>query len=408
MGIVLEATDLHLRRRVAVKLLARERAHSEEGRERFVREARAAGRLSSEHVTHLLDVGALADGTPFLVMEFLVGSTLGQILEQHGPPPVDVVVDWMLQALHGVAEAHRHGLVHRDLKPDNLFLCERPAQPPIVKVLDFGVVKDLGSFSADKLTRTGATMGSPAYMPPEQVRAQEIDQRADVWAIGVTLYELTTGRLPFGGESVPQTLAEILREEPLPLRAHRPEAPRDLELLVTRALSKDRAGRYASATELLTALAKVRTKMPRTSRVTKTVNLGRQWGTRPIEVPPSSGSWRAPLASSIDDPYADTTDMRTSLDATDSNIVQPRTALGEHGPSPMSPGPAPARRSVAPLFLGAIATAVVAGTVCAFALSRAHPWRARHVPISTSATAGPSASASTAPVPATSSSAAPR
>lgn len=315
MGIVLEATDLPLQRRVAVKLMAPERANNEEAKKRFIREARAAARLSSEHVTKLIDVGELVDGTPYLVMEFLVGATLEAVLVRDGPPPIDVAVDWVLQALDGVAEAHRAGFVHRDLKPENLFLCERPDRPPIVKVLDFGTVKDLVT-KGTKLTRTGSTMGSPAYMPPEQVRADEIDQRADVWAMGVTLYELATGRLPFGGESVPQTLAAILRDPPIPLRQHRPDAPPELEAFIACALTKDRNGRYASANEMLSALSMVRAKMPSTTRVTKTVRLG-----------PS-------FRLSRPDAFADTTDMHRVVEGTDASRVRPRILVNDlPGPS---------------------------------------------------------------------------
>ncbi len=160
MGIVFEATDLSLGRRVAVKLLSPERARSEDAKKRFLREARAASRLSSEHIPRLLDVGEFVDGTPYLVMEYLVGATLEAKLVDDGPPPVDVAIDWVLQALDGVAEAHRMGFVHRDLKPENLFLAEREDRGPTVKVLDFGTVKDLVTKST-KLTRTGATLGSP-------------------------------------------------------------------------------------------------------------------------------------------------------------------------------------------------------------------------------------------------------
>jgi serine/threonine protein kinase len=272
-GIVLEATDMLLQQRVAVKLMTPARARDAAARQRFIREARAAFQLSSEHVTRLLDVGELGDGTPFLVMEYLVGSTLEQVLLREGRPEIDVGVDWVLQALEGVAEAHRKGFVHRDLKPENLFLCERGDQMPLVKVLDFGAVKDLGTNT--RLTRTGSTMGSPAYMAPEQVRADEIDPRADVWALGVTLYEILTGHMPFFADSVMHTLAAVLRDEPVPPRVHRPSIPPELEAVVMATLSKDPAGRPASATELRAALSVVRAKMPRTTRVTKTIHLGR-------------------------------------------------------------------------------------------------------------------------------------
>jgi serine/threonine-protein kinase len=355
MGIVFEATDMSLQRRVAVKVMAPERANNAEARKRFLREARAALRLSSEHVTRLIDAGELDDDTPYLVMEYLDGCTLEAVLVRDGPPEIDVAVDWVLQALEGVAEAHREGLVHRDLKPENLFLCERPGRPPIVKVLDFGAVKDLVT-KGTKLTRTGATMGSPAYMPPEQVRAEEIDQRADVWAMGVTLYELVTGDLPFGGESVPQTLAAILRDHPVSLRARRPDAPAELEALINRALSKEPAGRYASASELLSALASLRAKMPRTTRVTKTVHLGQNFRvSRP-------------------DAFADTTDMSRVPDLPDASRVRPRVIINERGESPTGEHETQKTKGSHGLtLLIALGTAVVIGALGGFAITRRHP-----------------------------------
>lgn len=378
MGVVLEALDVPLQRRVAVKLMARNErrgANSEEARKRFLREARAAVRLSSEHVPRLLDVGELHDGTPFLVMEYLDGATLEVVLLRDGPPRIDVAVDWVLQALDGVAEAHRAGLVHRDLKPENLFLCERPGRPPIVKVLDFGTVKDLVT-KGTKLTRTGSTMGSPAYMPPEQVRAEEIDQRADVWAMGVTLYELLTGRLPFGGESVMQTLAAILHDEPVPLRSRCPAVPSELEAIVACALSKSPAARYASANELLAALASVRAKMPRTTRATRTVHMGRN------------------LALPRPEAFADTTDMNQFSDLDASRVRRvPVSALAHHPPTPAEPMAAQARATsyLVPILLGlagAVAIAVIGGLL----LARRHSPRPAEVTVSaptTSLTAGP-------------------
>jgi serine/threonine protein kinase len=387
MGIVLEATDLPLQRRVAVKLMAPERASNEESRKRFLREARAAVRLSSEHVTRLIDVGELDDGTPYLVMEFLVGATLEVVLVRDGPPPIDVAVDWVLQALDGVAEAHRAGFVHRDLKPENLFLCERPDRSPIVKVLDFGTVKDLVT-KGTKLTRTGATMGSPAYMPPEQVRAEEIDQRADVWAMGVTLYELTTGRLPFGGESVPQTLAAILRDHHVPLRVRRPDAPPELEALIACALSKDPAGRYASATELLGALSLIRAKLPSTTRVTKTVRLGQNFRlSRPDEL-------------------ADTTDMARIVEGTDASRVRPRVVVNDmpqsssHGSVARGPLERTHRRSkpsYLPTLFIAAGVAIVIGAIVGAVVSRRRPPQPKTTTTSSAAASTASTAAATPP-----------
>jgi len=351
MGIVLEATDLQLQRRVAVKIMAPGRAGDHDARKRFLREARAAGRLSSEHVTRLIELGELDDGTPFLVMEYLVGSTLEQLLVRDGPPSIDVAVDWVLQALEGVAEAHRAGLVHRDLKPENLFLCERPGRPPIVKVLDFGTVKDLVT-KGTKLTRTGSTMGSPAYMPPEQVRAEDIDQRADVWAMGVTLYELISGHLPFGGESVMQTLAAILRDDPVPLQHRRPSVPSELGAIVTCALSKNPAGRYASANELLAALASVRATMPRTTTVTKTVQMGRN------------------LQFSRPDAFADTTEMNRLSDI-DASRVRARVLVDERRTVVTRPRPTPPSRIA--IFLAALGAAILVGGMAGFVATRVRP-----------------------------------
>jgi serine/threonine protein kinase len=378
-GIVLEATDLALHRRVAVKLMSPARARSEEAQKRFIREARAVASLSSEHITRLIDIGELHDGTPYLVMEYLVGATLEHVLLAEGPPPIDVAVDWVLQALDGIAEAHRQGFVHRDLKPENLFLCERPGRPPIVKVLDFGAVKDLVT-KGTRLTRTGSTMGSPAYMPPEQVRADEIDQRVDVWAMGVTLYELLTGVLPFGSDSVPQTLAAILRDEPLPLRSHRPDASAELEAVIACALSKDPARRYASAAELLGALSMVRAKMPRTTRMTKTVHLGQnlQFG-RP-------------------DSFSDTSEMNAFADPDPSRIRSRLVVSGRR----FSPKPRRSEVHASPtmLIVVALAAALVLGGLGGFALTRRVP--------QSSANATPAGSSSTTTPATTTRAAAPR
>ncbi|MBX3229973.1 MAG: serine/threonine protein kinase [Labilithrix sp.] len=344
MGIVTEATDLTLQMRVAVKVMSPERAHNEEARQRFIREARAASVLSNAHVTKLYEVLELENGVPFLVMEFLEGSSLEAIVTRDGPPPLDVVLDWSLQALEGLAEAHRAGFVHRDIKPENLFLHDPKSGPPIVKVVDFGAVKEIAS-KATRLTKTGSTMGSPAYMPPEQVRAEDdIDQRADVWAMGVSIYEMTTGRLPFGGDSIPQTLAAILREDPVPLRQRRGECSPELEALVNRALSKDRHARFANCAEMLEALRAVRAQLKQTSPVTKTLffspsnNPAAQFGQGFLDSGPLPPSTPRPMpSSSIPDEFAETTAARRAVvqQATapenDPSRVRPRVVINARG-----------------------------------------------------------------------------
>jgi serine/threonine-protein kinase len=372
MGIVVEASDLTLHMRVALKVMSPERANNEEARKRFVREAQAVLKLSNEHVTRMYEVGSLADGVPFLVMEYLVGNTLEQLLfSADGPLALDVVLDWSLQALEGLAEAHRLGFVHRDVKPENLFLHEPPGQPPIVKVLDFGAVKELMS-KMTKLTRTGSTMGSPAYMPPEQVRAEDnIDQRADVWAMGVTIYELLTGKLPFGGESVPQTLAAILRDVHIPLRTHRPDVPMELEALIACALDKDRQRRYPNCGEMLEALKAVRAKLQQTSPVTKTLFFN----------PPSTPR---PRAASVPDVFAETSAMRNAppIPGEDSSRVRdkPRVVINERGQVVTVDGKkASSGTPILPFVIAIASGLLVAGIVVLIVMKTTGAGSARHV-----------------------------
>lgn len=383
MGIVLECTELALQRRVAVKVLAPERAKSEDAKKRFLREARAAARLSSEHVPRLIDVGEFHDGTPYLVMEYLVGSTLEALLVKDGPPSVDTALDWVLQALDGVAEAHRAGLVHRDIKPENLFLAEREGRSPIVKVLDFGTVKDLVTKST-KLTRTGSTMGSPAYMPPEQVRAEEIDPRADVWAMGVTLYELLTGHLPFGGESISETLSAILRDEPRPALKYRPDCPPEVLSVVLTSLSKDRSRRYASANELRAALAAVRARIPATNRSTRTMRMGDA----------------TPFRLSRPDELAATTDFSRLTDAhvQEASRVRPRIVVREPAAATIVDQPlvrSPVRTG---LLIGASIGAALVGIV-AGTWSLLHRSNADHAPTTAVSSASSPAALPPAPPP---------
>lgn len=251
MGIVYGATDVALRRKVAVKIVAPDYARDPEQLARFEREARAAANLTSEHVTRIFESGRLGDGTPFIVMERLEGRSLERIVLDEGPQAPERVIAWLKDALAGIAEAHDNGLVHRDLKPGNLFLAKRGATS-IVKVLDFGLVRELASPS---ITATGQSLGSPAYMAPEQVRGEKhVDARADVWAVGVTAYELLTGELAFGGASVPAVLTRILEREPAPLRTLRPDVPPALEAWIARCLAKKPADRFPNGRALLDAL----------------------------------------------------------------------------------------------------------------------------------------------------------
>jgi serine/threonine-protein kinase len=193
-----------------------------------------------------------------MVMEFLDGSDLGGVLEkqENGVSPQDAV-DWVIQACDAIAEAHAHGIVHRDLKPQNLFLANRPGQPPIVKVLDFGVSKMSGGAGQNQaLTATGTFLGSPHYMPPEQLKsARDVDGRADLYSLGVILYELLTAHPPFDGRAFGEIFIKVLAGEYKPVRARRPDVPEGLEAVIARCLKKSRDDRFASAIELANALA---------------------------------------------------------------------------------------------------------------------------------------------------------
>ncbi len=257
MAVVVAARHLELGGQVALKILDPKIAADEAGTERFFREARAITAIKSEHVVRVLDVGRSEAGLPFFVMELLVGQDLGQLLAS-GPLPFHYAVDFVLQASEALAEAHAAGIVHRDLKPSNLFLCQRPDGTPLVKVLDFGISKVTQSESASsaKLTETQSIFGSPMYMSPEQIRsAKKVDHRTDVWAIGVVLFELLTGHLPFDAENAAAALASITADPPKLLRAFRSDAPPGLEAAILHCLEKDVTRRCQSLAELSRLLA---------------------------------------------------------------------------------------------------------------------------------------------------------
>ena len=213
MGVVVAAMHLTLQERVALKFLLPEGAKKEETVTRFLREARAAAKIKSEHVARVSDVGTLESGAPYLVMEYLDGSDLSALLRRDGPLPPRDAVEYVLQACEALAEAHAVGIVHRDLKPANLFLARHAGGAPRIKVLDFGISKLTArdpSMPPDdpSMTRTRAWLGSPLYMSPEQMRsARDVDTRTDIWALGVILYELLSGKPPFDGETFPELCA---------------------------------------------------------------------------------------------------------------------------------------------------------------------------------------------------------
>ena len=257
MGIVVAARHVELDQLVAIKFVREEALDNEQGIQRFLREARAAVKLKSEHVARVLDVGKLESGAPYMVMEYLEGSDLAKVLAERGPLPLDSAADWIMQACEAVAEAHAAGIVHRDLKPENLFLTRSVGGAPKVKVLDFGVSKALQGSSGglSNLTRTRAMLGSPLYMSPEQMRSsRDVNSRADIWALGVVLFQLLTTRWPFEADTMPELCLKVVSDPPLSLAALRPDVPPAMVAVVERCLSKDPAKRFAEAAELASAL----------------------------------------------------------------------------------------------------------------------------------------------------------
>jgi serine/threonine-protein kinase len=254
MGVVVAARHLDLGRLVALKFLRG--GAGAEAAERFLREARATAMIHGEHVAHVIDLGRLPSGAPFIVFEHLEGRDLKQAIESDGAFPVARAVDVVLEACEAVAEAHAHGIVHRDLKPANLFLARRGSGPPHVKVLDFGIAKAFPGTGEGTLTSSSDLLGSSRYMSPEQLRSsREVTGRADLWGLGVVLVELLTGRTPFERGSPVETGWAILNEPADLQPALDAGVPPALVKVIERCLAKDPDQRTASVAELARALA---------------------------------------------------------------------------------------------------------------------------------------------------------
>lgn len=257
MGVVLAATHLDLEEGVALKCILPGLLAGKGSLERFLREARAAAKLRSEHVARVLDVARDEEGRPFMVLELLEGADLSVVLDERGPLPVTEAVEYVLQACEALVEAHGIGLVHRDLKPQNLFVTKRVNGAPLVKVLDFGIAKAIGPLGEGQmaLTDSAAIIGSPLYMAPEQMRsARNVDVRSDIWALGVILYQALVGRLPFPGETVTEICLKVVGERPRPLQDLRGDLPAGLVQVVMRCLAKEPSERFADVGELAVAL----------------------------------------------------------------------------------------------------------------------------------------------------------
>jgi serine/threonine-protein kinase len=241
MANVYLAEDQELGRRVAIKILNERHANDEQFVERFRREAKNAAALSHPNIVSIYDRGE-AEGTYYIAMEFLDGRTLKELVVSRGPAPVTVSVEYARQILQALRFAHRHGIVHRDIKPHNVLVDAEGR----VKVTDFGIARA----GTSQMTEAGSIVGTAQYLSPEQARGTAVDQRSDVYSLGIVLYELLTGTVPFNGDTPVEIAMKHLSAVPEPPSSKRPEIPRDLDLIVMRALAKDPADRYQGAEEM--------------------------------------------------------------------------------------------------------------------------------------------------------------
>jgi len=249
MGVVYKARDLKLDRPVALKFLPPDLTRDPDASQRFVQEAKAASALQHNNICTIHDIDATPDGALFIVMDLYDGETLKEKIDR-GPLPVDQAIDLAVQIAQGLSEAHRTGIVHRDIKPANIHV----TKSNVAKLLDFGLAKLGGQV---RLTRTASTLGTAAYMSPEQARAEDIDHRTDIWSLGVVLYEMITGHLPFQGEHEQAVIYLILTKDPAPLATYCPAVSGGIQRIVTRALQKDRANRYPDVNAFIQELRDV-------------------------------------------------------------------------------------------------------------------------------------------------------
>jgi len=256
MGVVYAATHVDLRLPVALKLIHPSLQSSTEARGRFCVEARAGAALKSPHIVRVYDAGQLGSEECFVVMERLEGTNLDDLMRTRGPLPMELAVDYVLQACAGLAEAHAIGLIHRDIKPENLFLAHYRSTAPIIKVMDFGIARWCGDeLQSGRITNAGSNLGSPCYQSPEQMRnAGDVDERSDIWSLGLVLYELMTGDCPFESDSIQETCWKVLQGPRPSLTSRIPDVPVELEAVFQRCLSLDRNQRFSSVRQFAAAL----------------------------------------------------------------------------------------------------------------------------------------------------------
>jgi eukaryotic-like serine/threonine-protein kinase len=260
MGVVYGARHAAVGKLVAIKALRQYLASDAEAIQRFNAEATAATSIGNQHIVETFDFGRLPDGTAYMVMEYLEGRSLADLIEGFAPLKLERITKIGVQIAEALNAAHLAGIVHRDLKPDNVFLCEREGDSDFVKILDFGIAKF--GVSQARLTQAGAVFGTPAYMSPEQALGKPTDGRTDIYALGVMLYEMACGHVPFQGENAIAVLSLHANETPMPLAERQQDVSPELDAIVHKCLQKESEARYGSMAELAADLARLASGMP--------------------------------------------------------------------------------------------------------------------------------------------------
>lgn len=357
MGAVYEATHTLIGKRVAVKVLLEKYAQREAIVKRLKQEAQLASSVGNEHIIDITDFGNTDDGRTYVVMEFLDGESLAECLGRETMLPEQRILRIASQACSALSAAHAKGVVHRDIKPENLFLLKRKEQD-FVKVVDFGISKSLRASGEEeettRLTQTGMVLGTPLYMSPEQARGDdELDQRVDVYALGVIMYEAAAGRVPFSGNNYLSVISQVLNEEPKPLRELRPDLSEEFEAVVSKAMSKDVKERYASANDMLADITSLLDDPTRSTERAKITGPRRRSLAKKSDGSTRYVVWIAGLAIVVSAVVFSVTRLAGSTSK------PPK----DPGPSVVTPPPAPPDAGVAAVAIDAPAAAVIKFTI---------------------------------------------